>query len=131
MDTITPDRQRRAYTRDLLVASAGYCAALFVVKLAVGKHLDNPLEWALMVLPVLPVLWGVRAVVRHLRELDEYQRILQLQSLAAGFGAVMVTAITLGFAGIASTVGDLAGLIVFMVGIVTWSAVQILQCRRA
>jgi hypothetical protein len=126
--TTTERRRNRAYLRDLLIAVVGYCAVLAVVRVVAGRHLDGALEWALALLPVLPVLWGVRAVIRHLRRIDEYQRLLQLEALAAGFGVAMVTALTLGFIG--STGAD-TGWIVYVAGMITWAAVVIVQSRRA
>jgi hypothetical protein len=99
-DTSVEQRQRAAYLRDLAPAIAGYAVVLALVLSLVGDEVDSVGEWALLMLPVVPALWGVRAVVRHLRRIDEYQRFLQREAMAAGFGVAMVTAITVGFVGV-------------------------------
>lgn len=55
--------------------------------------------WAL--LPVLPAVWVVRAVARHLHRIDEFQRLLTFQALGVGFLVAMVVAVTGGFLGLA------------------------------
>ena len=56
-----------------------------------------------VVLPVLPTLWIIRAVVRHLRPVDDYQRLLLLQGLSVGFALAMVASLVVGFLGIDGT----------------------------
>src|SRR4051812_6946035 len=102
-------RQRSAYLRDFLPAIAGYGVVLAVVLALVGDEVDSAGEWTLLMLPVVPALWGVRAVVRHMRRIDEYQRLLQLEAMAAGFGVAMITAITLGFVGVGGAATRAAG----------------------
>lgn len=48
-------------------------------------HLDGQSSWRYLwaLLPVVPAVWIVRAVVRHVRRIDDYQRLLQLQGLAS------------------------------------------------
>lgn len=91
---------------------------------AVWGHLDgtSPVRFLWALLPLLPALWVVRAVVRHLGRLDDYQRRLQLRGLAVGFGVAMMTALTLGLlevAGLAIGYG-LTGWIVYGLGMVSW-----------
>jgi hypothetical protein len=119
----TGDRARaRAYYRDFWPGIIAYVAVLGAV-LAWGG-LDGPSGWRYVwaVLPVLPGLWIVRAVVRQLRRCDEYQRVLLLQSMAAGFGVAMVAAVTVGFLALAGL--DLphgfAGWTVYITGMIGW-----------
>jgi hypothetical protein len=128
--TTVEQRQRAAYRRDMVPAITGYAVVLALVLSLVGDEVDTVGEWALLVLPVVPALWGVRAVVRHLRRIDEYQRSLQLEAMAAGFGVAMVTAITLGFVGVGGTTTRAAGWIVYGAGMTTWALVALVQGRR-
>lgn len=80
-------------------------------------------------LPVVPALWGVRAVVRQLRRVDEYQRTVQLEAMAAAFGVAMVTSITLGFVGVAGTATAAGGWIVYSTGMLTWGLTLKLRAR--
>jgi hypothetical protein len=128
--TNVEQRQRAAYLRDMTPAIAGYAVILAVGLSLVGDEVDNPGEWALLILPIVPALWGVRAVVRHLRRIDEYQRILQLEAMAAGFGVAMVSAITVGFIGVGGAATRAAGWIVYGSGMATWALVALVQGRR-
>lgn len=122
--------QRTAYLRDLVPAIAGYAIVLTLALSLVGDEVDSVGEWVLLMLPVVPALWGIRAVVRHLRRIDEYQRFLQLEAMAAGFGVAMVTAITLGFVGVGGAATRAAGWIVYGAGMGTWALVALVQARR-
>ena len=66
-------------------------------------HLDGQSPWcyAWALVPVLQMLWAVRAVMRHLARIDEYQALLLLKGLAVGFAVAMIASITMGFLGIA------------------------------
>lgn len=75
--------------------------------------------WAL--LPVLPLAWVLVAVVRLLPRLDEYQRQLQLQALAVGFGAAMIAAVATGFLAFAGVQGWWSSWAVFAVGMLGWA----------
>jgi hypothetical protein len=132
MDTnsTVEERQRAAYRRDFAPALAGYMLVLALVVALVGDEVDTIGEWALLMLPVVPALWGVRAVVRHLRRIDEYQRLLQLEAMAAGFAVAMVVAITVGFVGVGGSATEAAGWIVYGAGMGTWAAVALVHCRR-
>ena len=123
-------RQRTAYVRDMVPAIAGYAVVLAVGLSLVGDEVDTAGEWALLMLPVVPALWGVRAVVRHLRRVDEYQRLLQLEAMAAGFGVAMITAVTVGFVGVGGGATRAAGWIVYGAGMTTWALVALAQGRR-
>ena len=51
----------------------------------------------LALLPVIPPLFGLRAFLRFLRQMDELQRRIQLEAIGFSFGATLVIAITIGF----------------------------------
>jgi hypothetical protein len=80
--------------------------------------------------PATCSLWIVRAVVRHLHRIDEYQRDLVLHGLAVGFGVAMVTAVTLGFLGIAGLSGQITGWIVCGAGMFGWIVGGQVAARR-
>jgi hypothetical protein len=124
------ERERSQYRRDMLPSILGYVVVLTLVLSLVGDDVETVGEWALLVLPVVPALWGVRAVVRHLRRVDEYQRLLQLEAMAAGFGVAMVAALTLGFVGIGGFATPAAGWLVYGAGMLTWALAALAQGRR-
>jgi hypothetical protein len=132
MDTPTLEQRRKvAYRRDMIPALVGYLALLAVAIAVVGDEVEGPVEWFLMLLPVVPAAWGVLAMIRHLRRVDEYQRLLQLEAMAAGFGVSMIAAITVGFVGIGGAATEAAGWIVYGAGTATWGIVASVQGHRA
>ena len=115
------DRERgRAYARDFVPSMVGYVVVLGVV-MAWG-HLDGTSSWRYLwaVLPVLPALGVVRAVLRHARRVDEYQQRLLFEGIGLGFALSMVAAVTLGFLGIAGLDVRLGGWAVYVVGMLGW-----------
>jgi O-antigen/teichoic acid export membrane protein len=115
------DRARAlAYQRDFWPGMVGYALVLTAVLLWGRLDGTSPWRWLWSVLPVLPALLVVRAVARHLRRIDEYQRGLLLQALSVGFGVAMVTAVTMGFLGIAGLSGTVTGWIVYGAGMLGW-----------
>jgi hypothetical protein len=74
------DRARtRAYLRDFLPGIGGYLVVLaLVVKFG---NLDGSSPWRFLwaVLPVIPALWCLRAVARHIGRIDDYQQRLLLK----------------------------------------------------
>jgi len=115
------DRARNlAYQRDFWPGMAGYGIVLAVV-IGAG-HLDGSSPWRFVwaVLPVLPAIWIVRAVVRHLGRIDDYQRHLLLQGLGVGFAVAMVTSLTIGFLDLAKLGVPAPGWIIYSVGMLGW-----------
>ncbi len=128
-ETSLERRQRDAYLRDFLPAVVGYAVVLAVSLSLVGDDVDSVGEWILVMFPVVPALWGVRAVVRALRLMDEFQRMIQLEAMAAGFAMAMAASITLGFVGVAGTATVGAGWIVYSVGMLTWALAVVFRRR--
>lgn len=120
-ETSLERQQQAAYLRDFVPAIVGYAVVLAVSLSLVGDEVDSVGEWIWVMSPVVPALWGVRAVVRALRRMDEFQRMLQLESMAAGFAMAMAASVTLGFVGVAGTATVSAGWIVYSVGMLTWA----------
>jgi hypothetical protein len=125
------DRARtRAYLRDFLPGMIGYLAVLALV-VTFGK-LDGSSPWRFLwaVLPVIPALWCLRAVARHIGRIDDYQQRLLLQGIGVGFGVAMITAATVGFLGIAGMDTRMAGWIIFAAGMLGWIVGAALSAKR-
>lgn len=122
--------RNRAYHREFWPGMVGYVVVLSAVLLWGDLDGTSPLRslWAL--LPVLPALWVVRAVARHVRRVDDYQRLLLLQGLAVGFGIAMVTSLTIGFLGVAGWSLPAAGWITYGAGMLGWAISGGLAARR-
>ncbi len=115
------DRARtRAYHWDFWPGVVGYAVVLGVV--LVWGDLDGTSSWRYLwaVLPVAPALGMVRATLRHIRRIDDYQRLLLLQGLGAGFAMAMVASLTVGFLGIAGLPMRGAGWVVYSAGMLGW-----------
>lgn len=110
----------RAYRRDFWPGILGYCVVLTAV--LIWGHLDGSSPWRYVwaLLPVIPAVWIVRAVVRHLTRSDDYQRRLLLQGLAVGFAVAMIAAMTVGFLGIAGLALPVAGWTIYGAGMAGW-----------
>lgn len=81
----------------------------------------SPVRFVWALLPLLPALWVVRAVVRHVRRIDDYQRGLLLKGVAVGFALAVIAALTVGFLGVAGLVMPLlAPWIIYGVGMLGW-----------
>lgn len=125
------DRVRtRAYYRDFLPGVIGYAVVLGAA--LVWGDLDGTSSWRYLwaVLPVVPALWMLRAVLRHVRRIDDYQRLLLLQGLGVGFAIAMIAALTLGFLGIAGLSMRGAGWVVYSAGMLGWLVASRLVQKR-
>ena len=116
------DRARaRAFQRDFWPSMVGYGVVLTVV--VVWGHLDGDSPWRYLwaLLPVVPAGWTVRAVLRHIHRIDDYQRLLALRGLGVGFATAMIASVTLGFLGIAGLPMRLGGWVIYGTGMIGWA----------
>ena len=114
--------RNRAYFRDFWPSMAGYVLVLTAVVRWGDLDGSSPWRYVWALLPVVPLAWTVRAVVRHLRRIDDHQRELLLQGLAVGFCVAMIAAVTVGFLSVAGLALQAAGWIVFGAGMLGWAA---------
>ena len=125
------DRIRtRAYLRDFGLAMAGYAIVLTAV--LVWGHLDgsSPSRFLWALLPVVPALFIVRAVLRHVDRVDDYQRLILLKGLGVGFAVAMVAAVTVGFLGVAGMALRDAGWIIYAAGMLGWLGTSLVAQKR-
>jgi hypothetical protein len=116
--TNTERRSARAYLREFTPAVVGYVLVLGTIIVLVDFRTA-----------VIPALWGMRAVIRHLGRIDEMQRALQVDGMAAGFGVAMITAITIGFLALAGMNTNRWGTwVIYSAGMLTWGVASV---RRA
>ena len=80
----------------------------------------SPWRFLWAVLPVIPALWIVRAVLRHVRRSDDYQRLLLLQGLAGGFAVAMIASVTMAFLEIAGLHIAGTGWFIYGAGMLGW-----------
>ena len=88
----------RQYTREMSFAALVYVAVL-LVSVFVVRRLDPP-QWVAIVLALAsaaPALLMMRAYLRRLQGLDEFQRRVELESLAVAAAVVAFGSFTYGF----------------------------------
>lgn len=125
------DRVRtKAYHRDFWPSIVGYGAVLTAVLIWGGLDGHSPSRFLWALLPVVPALWTVRAVLRHVRRIDDYQQLLLLNGLAVGFAIAMIASLTVGFLGIAGLPMQGAGWVIYSAGMLGWLVAGLLARRR-
>ena len=110
----------RAYQREFWPGIVAYAVVLSGV--LVWGHLDGDSPWRFLwaVLPVVPALWIVRAVLRHVRRMDDYYWLFLLQALGGGFAVAMIASVTLAFLEIAGLSVPGVGWIIYGAGMLGW-----------
>lgn len=113
-DESTP-RLRRRYLREFTPAMAGYVVALFL-SMWLLKRVDEPaLRAAIALLPVAPVVLVVRALVRYIRDADELQRQIELESVSLATALVSMLYLAGGFLQMAKVIDIPSGAAMFWV----------------
>lgn len=94
-DTDTP-AQRRRYLREFLPAMGAYLVTV-IGSVYLLKHVDEPVLRALVALmPVPPIAFAMRAMVRRIRDADELQRQIELEALSVSTLLVSLGYLTAG-----------------------------------
>ena len=109
-----------------------YVLAVFATSAVVGDDPSAPMR-LLLLIPLAPALWSALAIARWVRGSDEYQRQLQLEALAIGFGAAMIGAMTIGLLGMhaePNRFNQLSPWLIYMIGMLTWGATVAMKTRR-
>lgn len=114
----TDKRERNRYLREFLPAMAAYAIILTIVISLVDEDTAGARFWIL--LPVLPMVAAALAVYRSVQRADEYSRLIQLESLALGFGVMIIASLVFGFLGVVGVALTYSGWLIFSAGMVTW-----------
>jgi len=120
-DTAVPAVRRR-YLREFLPAMAAYVVAVFASVLLL-KRVDAPVLRALVaLLPVLPIGFALRSIMRYIRNVDEMQQRIELEAI--GFAAALVSLLYLaaGFLQQAGVIDLYAGPVMVLVFPLTCAA---------
>jgi hypothetical protein len=82
--------------------------------------------------PLLPLLWLVWVQLRSLRRADEYQRVIQLEAMAIGFGTVILLSQAGGLLDGARMGDPRQSLqVTFVGGVLAWVGALLIKTRRA
>lgn len=120
----------RAYNREFWPGIIGYALVLIAVLTWGDLDGSGPWRFAWAVLPVIPLLWIVLALLRHIRRIDDYQRFLLLQGLGVGFAVAMVSAVTVAFLDIAGLVLPGSAWIIYGMGMLGWALTCLVNAKR-
>jgi hypothetical protein len=89
-----PDRE---FTRNFFLAMGVY-VILVVLSAWLLKQTTDPLwRFVVAILPMLPLIFGLRSFIRYLGRIDELQQRIQLQAIGFAAGATAMLTLTYGF----------------------------------
>jgi hypothetical protein len=83
--------RRRAGRRAMALPMAGFFAATISAFALAPNGGTSTWSVILWLSPIVFVLWCVLAGIKSFRRADEYQQRMQLEAMAVGFAAVMIT----------------------------------------
>ena len=95
-----PAALRRRYTREIVVAMVAYALALMLSLTLLRRaelELGLPVRVLLALLPVPPIAFVLRAMVRYIRDVDEMQQRIELEAVSIGTALVCVLYMAGGF----------------------------------
>lgn len=92
-----PPALRKRYTREVIIAMLAY-AVLLVVSILLLKQVESaPLRALIALLPVPPIAFVLRAMIRYIRDVDELQQRIELEAVSFATAFVSVVYLTGGF----------------------------------
>jgi hypothetical protein len=131
-DAATPALRRR-YLREFLPPMVAYVLLVFL-SVWLLKRVDAPALRALIaLLPVPPIGFALRAIVRYIRDADELQRRIELEAVAFSSAFVSFAYLTGGFLQAAKVIDVRAAdamLWVFPLTCLAYGVVKIVVSRR-
>ncbi len=87
----------KRYRRELFLAMSAYVVVMLLIY-PLARQVEAPFWRALVALaPVLPFAAALRAIIRHVRDSDEFQRRLHLEALAISAVVVSLLSTTAAF----------------------------------
>jgi hypothetical protein len=133
-NTITPTVRRR-YLREFIPAMLGYIAML-VLSLHWLRHIDAgeaALRAVVALLPIPPIALALRAIVRRIRDSDELQRRIELESISIATATISLLYMAGAFLQLAQVIDLAAGdamLWVFPLVCLVYGLVKSVVARR-
>ena len=131
-DSASPGLRRR-YTRELLLAMGAYTLVLFA-SVWLLRHVEAPALRALVaLLPVPPIAFALRAIVRYIRDSDEMQQRIELEAVCIATALVSLLYLAGGFLQVAKVIDLPAGaVLIWLVPLVglTYGLAKVMVARR-
>jgi len=131
-DSASPGLRRR-YTRELLLAMGAYVLILFA-SVWLLRHIEAPALRALVaLLPVPPIAFALRAIVRYIRDSDEMQQRIELEAVCIATALVSLLYLAGGFLQTAKVIDIPAGAVLiwlFPLVCITYGLAKVVVARR-
>lgn len=130
----TTARERQVSTRymwEIMAGAIGFLITFLFLPRILTPSPGSLGSIVLALVPIIPVLWMVIALVRHVHRIDELQRGIVQLSLAIAFGATMLIALTIAFLSTAGITVSYPEWWVFVGGMGVWGTTIGLLSIRA
>lgn len=89
------DAQRK-YLRNFGIAMLGYCITL-IIAVTIAERIESSTAKVVIILtPIVPILFGMRAFIEMIRALDELQRKIHFEAFAFSMGVTGIITFTSG-----------------------------------
>lgn len=118
--TRSEQRAGKRYLWEFSIGILAYLALFLALPRIVQTQPGTALNVIVALVPLAPVIWMIIAIARHVRRVDELQRLLFLRSFTFGFAVSMVTALTTALLSGAGVDIRHAEWIIFMGGMTSW-----------
>lgn len=92
-----PAKLRKRYTREVMLAMAGYVVLLVLSILLLKRVEDGLLRALIALLPVPPMMLVLRAMIRYIRDADELQQRIELEAVSFATAFISLVYLTGGF----------------------------------
>ena len=128
-----PRALRHRYFREFTPPMLGYVAVMLFWKRLLASVDTTWLRVAVAVLPAIMVLLALRAIMRYVRDSDEMQRRIELESIALAAGFTSAAFLTAGFlqsAKLLAVQGSTAMLMVFPAICLAYGLAKLVIARR-
>ena len=131
-ETATPALRRR-YLREFLPAMAAYVLLVFVSVWLLKRVDGGWLRAPVALLPLPPIAFALRAIMRYIRDADELQRRIELETVSLATAFVSLAYLTGGFLQAAKVIDVRAAdamLWVFPLTCLAYGVVKVVVSRR-
>lgn len=95
---VTPRERQisKEYMKEFFVAMLAYVIVIIGAFSLIARTDVAWQRWLLALLPMIPLLFALRALIRYLHRIDEYQQRIQYNSFAVSAAATAFVTFTLG-----------------------------------
>ena len=128
-----PPALRRRYLREFLPPMVGYMVALWISLTLLKRVEDEWLRALVALLPLPPIAFAMRAIVRYIRDTDELQRQIELEAVSIATALVSMLYLAAGFLQAAKVVdipSSAAMIWVFPLVCLVYGLAKIIVARR-